>query len=265
MSTILDDIIAHKKKEVAERQELYPVRLLERSIYFPSPTVSLSGYLGRADKIGIIAEIKRRSPSKGVINANISVEKLSVGYMQAGASALSVLTDSKFFGGSTDDLREARKFNFCPILRKDFIVDEYQIVEAKSCGADAILLIAAALAPSKARELARVARDLGLETLLEVHSLEELSSHICDEVAAVGVNSRDLKTFAMNSALFDHIIGAIPSSKKAVAESGLSDAESVMRLKKLGFHGFLIGEAFMRHPRPEAACARLVEQIERGF
>ena len=145
---ILDQIIEHKRKETEERKSLYPVRLLEQSIYFGTKPVSLCHYIRRRDKSGIIAEIKRKSPSKGVINAYVSVERTSIGYMQAGASALSVLTDKQFFGGSNDDLTVARKFNFCPILRKDFTLDEYQIVEAKSIGADAILLIAAALDPA---------------------------------------------------------------------------------------------------------------------
>ena len=135
---ILDKIIEQKHKEVAERKSLYPVKLLEQSIFFSSPTVSLKKYVQRKDKSGIIAEIKRKSPSKGIINASVSIERTSIGYMQAGASALSILTDKEFFGGSSDDLTVARKFNFCPILRKDFVVDEYQIVEAKSIGADAI-------------------------------------------------------------------------------------------------------------------------------
>ena len=152
---ILDQILAHKRKEVDERKGLYPVKLLEQSIYFATPAVSLKKYLLREDKSGIIAEIKRKSPSKGIINPHISVERTSIGYMQAGASALSVLTDKEFFGGSNEDLTLARKFNFCPILRKDFVIDEYQVIEAKSIGADAILLIAAALEPGRIKELSR--------------------------------------------------------------------------------------------------------------
>jgi indole-3-glycerol phosphate synthase len=142
---ILDKIVAHKQQEVAERKSLYPVKLLEKSIYYESDIVSLKKYLLREDKVGIIAEIKRKSPSKGMLHEFVSVEQTSVGYMQGGASALSVLTDTEFFGGKNEDLTIARKYNFCPILRKDFTIDEYQIVEAKSIGADAILLIAAAL------------------------------------------------------------------------------------------------------------------------
>ena len=195
---ILDKIIEHKHKEVAERKSLYPVKLLEQSIFFSSPTVSLKKYIQRKDKSGIIAEIKRKSPSKGIINSSVSVERTSIGYMQAGASALSILTDKEFFGGSNDDLTIARKFNFCPILRKDFTVDEYQIIEAKSIGADAILLIAAALAPKRLAELASAAKGLGLEVLLEVHNKEELDANLNANVDLIGVNNRDLKTFTLS-------------------------------------------------------------------
>src|ERR1041385_4589017 len=163
---ILEKIIAHKRKEVAERKSLYPVKLLEKSIYFSSPCVSLRKYLLRSDKVGVIAEFKRRSPSKGVINRYAPVERTSIGYMQAGASALSVLTDSEFFGGKSEDLSTARKFNYCPILRKDFTIDEYQIVEAKSIGADAILLLANVLDAKKVKAFAKFAKSLGLEVLL---------------------------------------------------------------------------------------------------
>src|SRR3954471_1740242 len=150
---ILDKILAHKVKEVEERKGLYPVKLLEQSIFFGSQTVSMKKYIQRPDKSGIIAEFKRKSPSKGIINAYASVERTSIGYMQAGASALSVLTDKEFFGGTSEDLMTARKYNFCPIIRKDFTIDEYQIIEAKSIGADAILLIAAVLEPTQLKAL----------------------------------------------------------------------------------------------------------------
>src|SRR5689334_188395 len=192
---ILDEIIAYKKKEVADRKELYPVKLLEQSHYFATQPVSLKKYIQRDDLSGIIAEIKRKSPSKGVINPHVSVERTSIGYMQAGASALSVLTDTNFFGGSNDDLMTARKFNFCPILRKDFTIDEYQIVEAKSIGADAILLIAAALPPARVKELAAFAHSFGLEVLLEVHNEEELNANLDAQADLIGVNNRNLKTF----------------------------------------------------------------------
>ena len=162
---ILDQIVAYKKQEVAERKELYPIKLLENSLYFSSPTVSLKKYLAREDKSGIIAEFKRKSPSKGIINAYADVEETSIGYMRAGASALSVLTDSHFFGGSGEDLKTARKFNFCPILRKDFTIDAYQVYEARSMGADAILLIAEILSEKEVKQLAELAKSLEMEVV----------------------------------------------------------------------------------------------------
>src|SRR6185369_12238394 len=171
---ILEKIVEYKRKEVDERKSLYPVKLLEKSIYFSSPVVSLKKYLLREDKVGIIAEIKRKSPSKGMINQHVSIERTSIGYMQAGASALSILTDTEFFSGKNEDLTMARKFNYCPILRKDFIIDEYQIVEAKSIGADAILLLANVLSASEIKDLAKFAKSIGLEVLLELRDKGEL-------------------------------------------------------------------------------------------
>ncbi len=261
---ILAEILAHKNTEIAAARERYPAKLLEESAYFTSPTVSLVKYLRRRDKVGIIAEIKRRSPSKGVLNERISVEALSIGYMQAGASALSVLTDKKFFGGTPEDLRTARKFNFCPILRKDFIIDEYQIVEARSVGADAILLIAAALAPERLRELATAARGLGLETLLEVHSEAELESHLCPEISVVGVNNRSLADFSVSLETSFRILPKIPAELPRIAESGVHTAEDFLKLKSAGFDGALIGEAFMKTSAPADACARFIASVRKA-
>lgn len=262
MKNILSEIIEHKRGETAERQDLYPIKLLEKSIYFQSTPVSLKKYLQRPDKVGIIAEIKRRSPSKGDLNKYISVENLSLGYMQAGASALSILTDNKYFGGKSDDLTTGRKFNCCPILRKDFIIDPYQVLEAKSIGADAILLIAAAISPRQTKELADLAHSLRLEVLLEVHNAQELDSHLCDEIDLVGVNNRDLTTFNVSTEVSERLADRIPSHLPKITESGINDAETIVRLKKMGYSGFLIGEAFMKTAKPEAACRRLIQQVE---
>src|SRR6187200_1712301 len=189
---ILDQIIEHKRKEVSERKELYPIKFLEQSIFFGSQPVSLKKYIQREDKSGIIAEIKRKSPSKGIINPHVSVERTSIGYMQAGASALSVLTDKNFFGGSNEDLTVARKFNFCPILRKDFTIEEYQIVEAKSIGADAILLIAGILNHAKIKSLSELAHSLEMEVVLEIRDESELYSALNEFTDIVGVNNRNL-------------------------------------------------------------------------
>jgi len=258
---ILDKIIAHKYKEVAERQDLYPVKLLEKSLYFDTPCVSLERYLLRPDKTGIIAEIKRKSPSKGAINPYVSVERTSIGYMQAGASALSILTDSTYFGGRNEDLVTARKYNYCPILRKDFMVDEYQIIEAKSIGADAILLIAAALEPARLKELAAFARSFGLEVLLEVHDLEELQNSLNEHVTVVGVNNRNLKTFNTDVGLSFELARHIPASMTKISESGLSQPQTLVELHEAGYHGFLIGESFMSNSRPERAAAAFMKEL----
>lgn len=257
---ILDKIVAHKRKEVEERKSLYPLKLLERSLYFASPTVSLAKYLKREDKSGIIAEFKRQSPSKGMINAYASVEDTSIGYMRAGASALSVLTDSHFFGGSNEDLKTARKFNFCPILRKEFVIDEYQVYEARSIGADAILLIAEILNKDEVRDLARLARSLELEVLCEVHSKPQLDK-IVDEIDLVGVNNRHLDTFEVDINTSFELLENIPLDKTKVSESGISKPETVFELKKAGFDGFLIGENFMRSAHPGKACAKFVKEL----
>jgi indole-3-glycerol phosphate synthase len=260
MKNILAEITEHKRGEVAERKELHPVKLLEKSIYFRSTPVSLRKYLQRPDLLGIIAEIKRRSPSKGDINKYISVEQLSLGYMQAGASALSILTDTKFFGGNNEDLSTGRKFNFCPILRKDFMVDPYQVIEAKSIGADVILLIAAAISPELTKELAALAKSLGMEVLLEVHNAREIDTHVCEGIDLLGVNNRDLTTFTVSTEISEALVEKIPCHLIKITESGISDADTIVRLKKLGYQGFLIGETFMKTPKPEAACRKLIEQ-----
>lgn len=261
---ILDKIIAHKQREVAERKGMYPTKLLEQSIYFSTETVSLKKYLLREDKEGIIAEIKRKSPSKGMLHEFVSVEQTSISYMQHGASALSVLTDNEFFGGSNEDLTTARKFNFCPILRKDFIIDEYQLIEAKSIGADAILLIAAALTPERLKSLAEFAHTLNLEVLMEVHNGDELSSHLNEHLDVVGVNNRNLKTFEVDVNTSINLSEHIPNDFVKISESGINQPETVVRLKKHGFQGFLIGEYFMSNSRPGAACGAFIKKIRKA-
>lgn len=259
---ILEKIVNHKKKEVAERKSLYPTKLLEKSIYFDTPTVSLSKYLLREDKSGIIAEFKRASPSKGDINPYAKVEEVTIGYMQAGASALSVLTDNQFFKGKSADLTEARKYNFCPILRKDFTIDEYQIIEAKSIGADAILLIAECLEKEQLAQLAKTARGLGLEVLMEVHSADQLHK-LTPDINVVGVNNRNLKTFNVSIQTSIEVANAIPAEVVKISESGISDPQSIIELKEHGFNGFLIGETFMKTANPHLTCAEFIRKIER--
>lgn len=257
---ILDEILEKKEKEVAERKAIAPVKRLEKSIYFDTRPVSLVQYLRRPDKSGIIAEFKRRSPSAGDIHPHADIEKVSVGYMQAGASALSVLTDETHFGGSNDDLRAARKLNYCPILRKDFIVDPYQVTEAKSIGADAILLIAELLDRDAVEELTQKAHELKMEVLLEVHD-EVGSEWVPEKVDLIGVNNRDLRTFQEDKNRAHQLIGKLPGDKPKVAESAIQSAADIMELQRAGFEGFLVGGSFMRESRPERACRELIEKI----
>ena len=260
---ILEKITAEKRKEVAERQSMTPVKKLEKSIYFETSTVSLKKYIQRPDKIGLIAEYKRKSPSKGVINANASVERTSIGYMQSGASGLSVLTDGPFFGGKSEDLITARNYNFCPILRKDFIIDEYQIIEAKSIGADVILLIAAILDRSEIQRLSSFAKSLGLEVLLEVHNQTELEKSIMPTLDLLGVNNRDLTSFHTDVQTSKNLAEKIPADFIKVSESGINDPSTVIELMQYGYEGFLIGEYFMQHGRPESACREFVKKVKK--
>jgi len=258
---ILEKIITHKKREVTDRKNLYPVKQLEQSVFFSKPLASLKQALKEKKQSGIIAEFKRQSPSKGIINAGADVLQTTKGYVSAGATALSVLTDKDFFGGSNVDLIGARSVNQCPILRKDFIVDEYQIIEAKSIGADVILLIAAGLPQEKLQELAKFAHSLGLEVLLEVHSYEELETNMSANVDMIGVNNRNLKTFEVNLGLSRELSNRIPKDFVKISESGISYPETVVELRKFGYDGFLMGENFMKHDRPELAAKDFIELL----
>ena len=264
MRDILSEILKYKKDWVEERKSLVPEKSLTRSIFFDSKPVSLKKYIERPDKEGIIAEIKRKSPSKGIINGYISVEKLSIGYMQAGACALSVLTDVQFFGGSDKDLQIARKYNFCPILRKDFIIDEYQILEAKSIGADAILLIAAALPHDRLKALIEFAHSLQLEVLMEIHNQDEW--HKVENLAfdIIGVNNRDLKTFEVSLDNSVNLSKLIPREAIKISESGIKTPEDILFLREHGFKGFLIGENFMKEARPYEAASEFICKLKRA-
>ena len=260
---ILDEIIEHKRREVAERKTSVSLKTLESAEFFERRTLSLSESIRQIDRSGIIAEFKRRSPSKGVINARASVEETTQSYAAAGASGLSVLTDQKFFGGSNEDLSLARKNNACPILRKDFTIDEYQIVEAKAIGADAILLIASVLSPKQSKTLAGFAHSLGLEVLIEVHNEDELAGHIECGADLIGVNNRDLKTFKVSIETSKSLASRIPDNVVKVSESGISDATTIVELIKYGFEGFLIGENFMKQDDPAGAAREFMKELSR--
>jgi indole-3-glycerol phosphate synthase len=259
---ILDQIIARKKEEVLAAKAETSIKALEHQLSFSRETYSLNDFLTDPQKSGIIAEFKRKSPSKGIINDQISVEEVTTGYASAGASALSVLTDHDFFMGHEDDLIAARAVNQIPILRKDFMVDEYQIVEAKALGADIILLIAACLTPAEILGFAKLAKSLGLSTLLEVHNHEELDRSLNPYLDVIGVNNRNLKDFSVSIETSLSLSELIPKEFLKISESAISHPETIKLLKSVGFNGFLIGENFMRTANPGAAMAAFVKEMQ---
>ena len=237
-----------------------PEDALRKMPGFNRKAFSLKQFLLDESKTGIIAEFKRQSPSKGIINDTADVTEVTKAYTENGASCLSVLTDTQFFGGTNEDVLKARVNNI-PILRKEFIIDEYQVLEAKAIGADVILLIAACLSPERVKQLAIFAKGLGLEVLLEIHNEDELQ-HICDETEIVGVNNRDLKTFTVDINRSIALSKKIPADKIKIAESGINDVETICIFKTAGLKGFLIGENFMKQPDPTIAFAAFVKQLK---
>lgn len=256
---ILEKIIAHKKGEVAERKGRVPIEELEKKPLFSRPAASLKQSVSDSSKTGIIAEYKRQSPSKGIINGTATVQEVVRDYAAFGASGISVLTDAEFFGGSLADLQEATYVEV-PLLRKDFTIDEYQLVEAKAYGASVILLIAACLTPAEVAHLTRTAKSLGLEVLLELHDETELE-HINPSIDLVGINNRNLKTFTVDLEQSVKLASQIGNGFIKVAESGISDVANIQYLKKYGFDGFLIGENFMKQPNPGAAFKAFAESL----
>lgn len=257
---ILETIIAEKRIEVEAAKQQTPISELEKGYFFKNEVLSLKKFIKDPSRTGIIAEYKRMSPSKGVINNQATVEEVTIAYAANGASGISVLTDEKFFGGSLNDLVTAT-VNEVPLLRKDFMIDVYQIYEAKAYGAEVILLIAACLSQREVKGLAAAAKDLGLEVLLEIHDESELE-HICDDVDLVGVNNRNLKTFSVDLEQSIRLSEQIGSEKLKIAESGISSVENLLYLKRSGFDGFLIGENFMKHADPAIAFADFVTQLK---
>lgn len=259
MSTILSRILTHKAQEVALQRQKVPLKELERQLLdAPAPRSMRKSLANSAS--GIIAEFKRKSPSKGWIFQDATPETIVPTYDAGGASALSVLTDEAFFGGSLDFLRRARSLTELPLLRKEFIIDEYQLLEARATGADAILLIAAALPNERLQHLAREAKGLGLEVLLEVHTAEELSAY-CPEVDMVGINNRDLHSFQTDAERSVRLFDFLPKEALPVSESGLLNPCVAQHLHQVGFRGFLIGEAFMREEDPGEALQRYIAQM----
>ena len=256
---ILERIINDKHKEVTLRKSLIPVNQLEQSVLFERKTTSLATAIKEGS--GIIAEHKRRSPSKSVINNSLSVQDVASGYENAGASGMSVLTDGKYFGGSLDDLLLARASASFPLLRKEFIVDEYQILEAKSYGADAILLIAATISRKQIQQFSTLAKSLGLDVLCESHNAQELQNSIMPSVDMLGINNRNLKTFEVSLETSKTLIKQIPDEFVKVSESGISSVAAIKELKLHGFQGFLIGENFMKTDNPGESVREFIKQL----
>lgn len=259
-SDILEKIVQHKRAMLPLRKGLMPTAVLERYPYFERKCLPLSDGLLSASRTGIIAEFKRKSPSKGVLNADADPVQVAKAYEANGASAVSVLTDDHFFGGSADDLMSVREAVSLPLLRKDFVIDEYQLLEAKAWGADIVLLIAACLTPAEVRSLSLSARTLGMQVLLELHAEEEIG-HVCEHTELIGINNRDLRTFEVDVDRSLRMAGRLPADSVKVAESGIHSAEQVHRFRDNGFHGFLMGEQFMKAEDPGEAFREFVSTL----
>lgn len=263
MKDVLDEIVAWKRKEVEQQKydlparELYAIvdRIMSDGVEDRSMSRSLS-----QSPYGIIAEFKRKSPSKGWIKEEGRPEVIPPSYEQNGASALSILTDEKYFGGSMDFIRKARPLVSLPILRKDFVIDEYQLFQARRIGADAVLLIAADLSRQEVKSLSRIAHELKLEVLLEMHSEEELDYADLD-VDMIGINNRNLGTFHTDVQNSFRLADRLPKDKVRVSESGISNPETIRLLRKVGYRGFLMGEHFMKAANPGLALKEFILEI----
>jgi len=257
---ILEKIVRDKVREVAYKKQVVSTAQLTQSTLFNRKTYSLKSKLKKTVG-GIIAEHKRRSPSKAVINHTLDVFEVAKGYEDAGVCGMSVLTDGKYFGGSLDDLLVARASCNLPLLRKEFIIDPYQIYEAKSFGADAILLIAAVLSRAEIKAFSELAQSLGLEVLLEIHNEEELHNALMPSLDLIGVNNRNLKTFTVDLSTSKTLSSLIPADFTKVSESGISDVDAIKSLIPYGFEGFLIGECFMKTAHPGASAHEFITQL----
>lgn len=261
MSTILETIVAAKRKEIEPFKAKSPIERFEREGFFwEIRNRSLVQSLLLPGSTGIIAEFKRKSPSKGWFKTKeLEVEPVVAAYNKS-AAGISVLTDDEFFGGDLDDLIQTKVVTDIPVLRKDFIIDKWQIAESKAFGADVILLIAACLSPAQVKEFATYAASIGLESILEVHNEDELG-HYCDEVSMIGVNNRNLNTFEVDIKTSFELIDKIPGGKPAIAESGISSVDTILTLRDAGFQGFLIGENFMKEEQPAKAFEEFVNRL----
>ncbi|NCT18758.1 MAG: indole-3-glycerol phosphate synthase [Flavobacteriaceae bacterium CG_4_8_14_3_um_filter_34_10] len=261
MSTLLKTIVHHKRKEITERKKIISNKQLEQMPLFVSETISLTEKL-RHSSTGIIAEFKRRSPSKPEINSFISIEEVALGYQNAGVSGISILTDSYFFGGSITDLEIARKNIQLPLLRKEFIIEEYQLLEAKAFGADVILLIAAILKKKEIKTLSLFAKSLNMQVLLEVHNEAEIHKSVMPSLDIIGVNNRNLNTFATDIKTSKDLSLLIPKEFMKISESGIDNFQTVKDLQHYGYEGFLIGEHFMKNKNPGTRAKSFIQKIQ---
>ena len=259
---ILEHIVKDKRKEVALKKELIPISVLEQIPFFERKTISLAKKL-RHSQTGIIAEFKRRSPSKSIINNTATVEDVAIGYENADVCGMSVLTDEIYFGGTLDDLINARQSCNLPLLRKEFIIDEYQLLETKAFGADTILLIAAILTTDEIKRFSELAKSLHLDVLLEVHNEEELHKSIMPSLDMLGVNNRNLKTFNVSLETSKTLSNLIPDEFVKVSESGISSVQAIKELQPYGYRGFLIGENFMKTDNPGEHAKTFIEELKK--
>lgn len=257
---ILEKIVASKKEEVRIRKQLNPVRKLEKSAFFDR---DISSFYNALEKPGpsVIGEFKRKSPSKGVINSTSGVKQVARGYEEAGVSAMSILTDTEFFGGDNNDLSEVAAFTGLPLLRKDFIIDEYQVIESKSIGASAILLIGSILSKPESERLTNLAFSLGMDVLFEIHDEKDLEI-MNHNIRIVGVNNRDLRTFKIDMENSPDLLKQLPDDCLKVAESGFQTISDVKMMFSRGYDAFLIGERFMRSEDPGKSASEFINGLK---
>lgn len=257
---ILDRIVAAKKIETEARKKNCPVHILERSAFFDKPVLSFYDSLNKKEP-SVIAEFKRMSPSKGIININAEVDEVASGFFSAGVAAMSILTDIGFFGGSEDDLEKVAALSLLPLLRKEFIIDEYQVIESKAIGASAILLIGSILTITESKKLSSLAKSIGLDVLFEIHDKSDLEK-MDSEIRITGVNNRDLKSFDINMDNSLRLLNMIPSHCLKVAESGFRTVNDVMEMYSHGYDAFLIGERFMRSEDPSMSAGEFMTGLK---
>ena len=258
---ILDKIVEDKKIEINKLLSNSSISKLENSHLFSRKCISLKESI-KNNNSGIICEFKRRSPSNQNINYISSLSDVVSGYEEAGAAGLSILTNKKYFDGDTQDIIDIRDISNLPILRKEFIISEYQVIEAKSIGSDAILLIASILSKEEIISYSSLAKSIGLEVLLEIHSEDELYKISGDDIDIVGVNNRNLDTLKIDLNNSIELYGKIPSKFVKISESGISEVESILKLKEVGYNGFLIGEKFMKTNNPMESAYDFIKKIE---